>query len=45
MCSKDNDYFPKNLRESFGNPFEYDVNGTRVYSSLLGKVIQIKIKV
>ena len=30
MCSKDNPYFPKPMREMFDVPLLYDANGTRL---------------
>jgi hypothetical protein len=29
MCSKDNNHYPKYLREYFDTPRNYDVNGSR----------------
>jgi hypothetical protein len=33
MCSKDNERYPKMLRELFEKPFSYDINMTRRYSN------------
>ena len=32
MCSKDNERYPKMLRELFEKPFSYDINMTRKYT-------------
>ena len=31
MCSKDNHHYPRNFREYFDTPRQYDVNGSRKY--------------
>ena len=31
MCSKDNQHYPRNFREYFDTPRQYDVNGSRKY--------------
>jgi hypothetical protein len=36
MCSKDNERYPKMLRELFEKPFSYDINMTRRYFSSPG---------